>query len=174
MKRSTKIILSVFAALAVLMAIGMGLAAWFVANNAERWAQSGRDKMDAGRAAGASLDSRGCVDRAMAEYRKDTGPIMALAQRFWLSGCLETAKPEYDICPTIKGESVAGRIGELIASRTAFCARHDLTADQNCQQMAEAVESFCFGIPTPGSELLESESSQDDAQPSAGDASQTQ
>lgn len=153
MKRSTRIILSIFGVLAVLTVAGAGLAVWFVSNNAERWLGQAEDRMQEGRDAGANLDSSGCVDATMARYRKDTGPISAIGERLWLTGCLDTATVDASICPESTAESITGRIGELIAQRAAFCVKHGVPGDQDCQQLAEAVEELC-NEPPPAEEAL--------------------
>lgn len=144
MQRTTKIILIVFAVLAVLVMIGAALAVWFVARNADGWVEQGKGRMEAGQVAGAALDSAGCVAQATADYKRDTGPISAVAVRLWLDGCLKTAEVDAGICPEMKADSTLGRVGELIAWRQAFCTQHGLAADQNCQQIAVGVEEFCF------------------------------
>jgi hypothetical protein len=154
MQRSTKILLLVLGLIVVLGLAAIAIVAVFVVRNADDWADRGRQRMEAGREAGATLDSQGCVDRAVAEYRKSRGPISAISQRIWLTGCLETATPNDAICPKIEAESTLRAVGELLAARNAFCARHGLAADQGCQQLAEGIESFCFDIETPESEML--------------------
>jgi hypothetical protein len=154
MKRSTKIILSIFGVLAVLTVAGAGLAVWFIANNAERWAGQAKDRMQEGRDAGANLDSSGCVDATMARYRKDTGPISAIGERLWLTGCLDTATVDASICPESTAESITGRVGEMIAQRAAFCVKHGVAGDSDCQQLAMAVEEFCTGTPSAEDALL--------------------
>ncbi|TXI79924.1 MAG: hypothetical protein E6Q44_08450 [Flavobacteriales bacterium] len=154
MQRSTRIVLVVLGVIVVLGLAAIGAVTWFIARNADGWVDRGRKQMEEGRAAGAMLDSRGCVDRAIADYREDTGPISAIAQRVWLTGCLETATPERAVCPTLKADTTLEGVGELLAARAAFCARHGLPGDQGCQQLAEAVEAFCFDVDTPESELL--------------------
>lgn len=154
MQRSTKILLLVLGVIVVLGLTAIGVAALFIVRNADGWVDRGRERMVAGREAGATLDSRGCVDRTIAEYRKDRGPISAISQRIWLTGCLETAAPDDSICPQIDAESTLGAVGQLLAARNAFCVRHDLGGDQGCQQLAEGIESFCFDVETPEAEVL--------------------
>lgn len=149
MKRNTKIILSIFTALALLVVVAAGLAVWFVARNADGWLEQGKGRMEAGQAAGAALDSAGCVDRALADYKRDAGPISAVSVRLWLDGCLQTAEVDAGICPEMKADNTLGRMGELIAWRQTFCARHGLATDQNCQQLAAGVEEFCFTSRSP-------------------------
>jgi len=145
MQRSTRIILIVFAVLAVLVMIGAASAVWFVARNADGWVEQGKGRMEAGQVAGAALDSAGCVAQAMADYKRDTGPISAVAVRLWLDGCLQTAEVDTGICPELKANTTLRRVGELIAWRQTFCARHGLATDQNCQQLTVGIEEFCFG-----------------------------
>jgi hypothetical protein len=154
MQRNTKILLLVLGLIVLLGLIVIAVAVLFVARNADGWVDRGRQRMEDGRSAGATLDSRGCVDRTIGEYRKSRGPITAISQRIWLTGCLQTAEPEYAICPDIKADSTLGAVGELLASRNAFCARQGLAGDQGCLQLAEAIEGFCFDVDTPESELL--------------------
>jgi hypothetical protein len=154
MQRNTRILLLVLGLIVVLGLTAIGVGALFVVRNADGWVDRGRQRMEDGRSAGAALDSRGCVDRTIGEYRDDRGPITAISQRIWLSGCLQTAEPEYAICPDIKADSTLGAVAGVLAARNAFCARHGLAGDQGCLQLAEAVEGFCFDIETPESELL--------------------
>jgi hypothetical protein len=154
MQRNTKILLLVLGAIVFLGVGAILVAAVFVVRNADGWVDRGRQRMEAGREAGAALDSQGCVDRALGEYRKDRGPLSAIGQRIWLTGCLETATPNDAICPTIDAESTLGAVGQLLAARNAFCVRHGLGGDQGCQQLAEGIESFCFDIETPEAEML--------------------
>jgi hypothetical protein len=154
MQRNTKILLLALGAIVFLGVGAILVAAVFVVRNADGWVDRGRQRMEAGREAGAALDSQGCVDRALGEYRKDRGPFSAIGQRIWLTGCLETATPNDAICPTIDAESTLGAVGQLLAARNAFCVRHGLAGDQGCQQLAEGIESFCFDVETPESELL--------------------
>jgi hypothetical protein len=154
MQRNTKILLLV---LGLIVFLGVGailVAALFIVRNADGWVDRGRERMIAGREAGATLDSQGCVDRSIAEYRKSRGPISAISQRIWLTGCLETAEPNGAICPDIDAESTLGAVGQLLAARNAFCVRHGLGGDQGCQQLAEGIESFCFDVETPEAEVL--------------------
>lgn len=145
MQRTTKIILIVFAVLALLVMIGAALLVWYVARNADGWMDQGKGRVEAGQAAGAELDSAGCVAQVMADYKRDTGPISALSARLWLDGCLETAEVDAGICPELKADSTLARVGELIAWRQALCARHGLSTDQNCPQIAVGIEEFCYG-----------------------------
>lgn len=154
MQRNTKILLLVLGAIVFLGVGAILVAAVFVVRNADGWVDRGRQRMEAGRDAGAALDSQSCVDRALGEYRKDRGPITAIAQRIWLTGCLETATPNAAICPKIDAESTLGAVGQLLAARNAFCVHHGLAGDQGCQQLAEGIESFCFDVKTPEGEML--------------------
>ena len=154
MQRNTKILLLVLGLSFVLGMAVIAIVALYVVRNADGWLDRGRQRMEDGRSAGAELDSRGCVDRAIGEYRKRRGPITAISQRIWLTGCLETAEPNDAICPKIEAESTLGAVGELLAARSAFCAGHGLAGDQGCQQLAEGIESFCFDVETPESDLL--------------------
>lgn len=154
MQRNTKILLLVLGTIVFLGVGAILVAAVFVVRNADGWVDRGHQRMEAGRDAGAALDSQGCVDRALGEYRKDRGPITAIAQRIWLTGCLETATPNAAICPKIDAESTLGAVGQLLAARNAFCVRHGLASDQGCQQLAEGIESFCFDVKTPEGEVL--------------------
>jgi hypothetical protein len=144
MQRSTKIILGALGGVVLLGILAIGGAAWYVSRNAEGWLEQGKAREDAGREAGAALDSRGCVEQAVAGYRKERGPISAISHRLWLKGCLETAEPDVSICPVIRSEGTFDQVREVLAAQTAFCREHDLGADQNCQHLADEVFEFCF------------------------------
>jgi len=144
MKRNTKILIIVLSVIVLLGLVTIALIGWYVARNADGWIDRGRARVEEGRKAGASLDSVGCVDRAIGEYRGKVNPISAISQRIWLTGCLQTAEQNVEVCPKIEAESTLGAVAELLAARNAFCAKHGLAADQGCQQLAEAVEQFCF------------------------------
>lgn len=144
MQRNTKIILAVIVGVFLLMMLTLGGVVWYVARNAEGWVDRGEKLMAEGREAGESMDSVGCVDRAVADYRKDRGTFSALGRRFWLNGCLDTAERNIAICPTIEAEGTIDQVREIMGASTAFCEKHGLRADQNCQQLAEEVMDFCF------------------------------
>lgn len=144
MQRNTKIILSVIIGVFLLIMLAIGGVAWYVARNAEGWMERGEQLRAEGRDAGQSLDSVGCVERAVADYRKDRGTFSALGRRFWLNGCLETAELNTAICPTINGEGTIDQVREIMGASSAFCEKHGLGADQSCQQLAEEVIDFCF------------------------------
>jgi hypothetical protein len=144
MQRNTKIILSVIVGVFLLTMLTIGGVVWYVARNADGWLERGETLIAEGREAGQSLDSVGCVDRAIADYRKDRGTFSALGRRFWLNGCLETAERNTAICPTINGEGTIDQVREIMGASSAFCEKHGLGADQNCQQFAEEVMDFCF------------------------------
>lgn len=144
MQRNTRIILSVIIGVFLLIMLATGGAVWYVAQNAEGWLEHGKEREAEGRAAGESMDSRGCVDRAVADYRKDRGPISALSRRLWLKGCLETAEEDYSFCPKITAEGTFDQVREVLAAQSAFCETRGLGSDQNCQQLVEEVHDFCF------------------------------
>lgn len=169
MQRSTRIILIVFAVLAMLVIIGAALAVRYVARNADGWMEQGKGQVAAGQAAGAELDSAGCVAQVMADYKRDTGPISALSARLWLDGCLQTAELETGICPEMTGDTTLKRVGEVIAWRQTFCNRHGLPTDQGCPQIALGIEEFCYGpYDAPAEEATLEEASPEDT--SIGDS----
>ncbi len=144
MQRSTKIILGFIGGVVLLAVVAIGVGAWYVARNAEGWLEQGQQREEAGRTAGASLDSRGCVTEAVEGYRKKRGPISAVSQRIWLKGCLQTAEPDVSICPVIRSEGAIDQVRELLAAQQAFCREHGLAGDQNCQHLVDEVIEFCF------------------------------
>jgi hypothetical protein len=144
MQRSTKIILGFIVGAVLLGMVALGIGAWYVARNAEGWMERGKERETEGRTAGASLDSRGCVEQAAAGYRKERGPISAVSHRLWLKGCLQTAEPDRSICPTIQSEGTFDQVRELMGAQKAFCNEHNLGSDQNCQHLADEVIEFCF------------------------------
>jgi hypothetical protein len=144
MQRNTKIILSVIIGVFLLIMLAIGGVAWYVAQNAEGWLERGKEREAEGRTAGESMNSRGCVDRAVADYRKDRGPISVLSHRLWLKGCLQTAEADHSFCPEITADGAFGQVREILAAQTAFCESRGLGNDQNCQQLAEEAHAFCF------------------------------
>jgi hypothetical protein len=144
MQRNTKIILSVIIGVFLLIMLAIGGVVWYVAQNAGGWLERGKEREAEGRAAGESLDSRGCVDRAVADYRKDRGPISSLSHRLWLKGCLQTAEADHSFCPEITADGAFDQVREILAAQTAFCESRGLGRDQNCQQLAEEAHEFCF------------------------------
>lgn len=144
MQRNTKIILSVIVGVFLLIMLGIGGVVWYVAQNAEGWLERGKEREAEGRTAGESMNSRGCVDRAFADYGKERGPISVLSHRLWLKGCLETAEEDDSFCPRITSEGAFDQVRELLAAQSALCESRGLGRDQNCQQLVEEVHEFCF------------------------------
>ena len=144
MQRNTKIILSVIVAVFLLMMLAIGGVAWYVARNADGWLERGEALMMEGHEAGKSMDSAGCVDRAVADYRKERGMFTAMGRSFWLNGCLATAQRNMAICPKIEAEGAFDQVREVMRAQSAFCEKHGLGRDENCELLAEQVFDFCF------------------------------
>jgi hypothetical protein len=144
MQRNTKIILSVIIGVFLLIMLAIGSVVWYVARNAEGWLERGKEREAEGRTAGESMNSRGCVDRAVADYSKDRGPISSLSHRLWLKGCLQTAEADHSFCPEITADGAFDQVREILAAQAAFCESRGLGRDQNCQQLAEEAHEFCF------------------------------
>lgn len=147
MQRNTKIILSVIVGVFLLTMLTIGGAVWYVARNADGWVERGETLMAEGHEAGQSLDSVGCVDRAVADYRKERGMFTAMGRSFWLNGCLATAQRNMAICPKIEAEGAFDQAREIMRAQSAFCEKHGLGRDENCELLAEQVFDFRFNSP---------------------------
>lgn len=147
MQRNTRIILSVIVGVFLLIMLGIGGVVWYVTQNADGWLERGEALMTEGHEAGQSLDSAGCVDRAIADYRKERGTFTAMGRSFWLNGCLATAKRNMAICPKIEAKGAFDQVRDIMRAQSAFCEKHGLGRDENCDLLAEEVFNFCFNSP---------------------------
>lgn len=165
MRRGTRILLIVLGSIFLLGCVVVGAAIWFVTYNTETWKTQAYEWVQDSEEAGRALDTRGCVDRAIAQYRKDPGMLSLQTQQLWLNGCLSKAKPEPSLCVELrtdwtqdpdfirKADSPWSQLQKLGAVRRQYCVKQGLAHDRNCVRFIKKIEAYCadadFGAEEP-------------------------
>lgn len=113
-----------------------------------RWFQSNKDDLMAkaqamraeGQAFGRSATASACVAKAIENYRGDTSLMREVRTRVWLTGCLETATPESELCTGVPPTS---EIMRTVRWRMSECSRLGLDGDRGCTRVLEEVQRYC-------------------------------
>ncbi len=141
MASTTKVLL-VLAAIAVAGSLLLVGGAWYW------WDQNGTAMLDAGKTAmedgqkdGASLTETSCTSTALDRHKADANRSFgsALRNSVWLSGCLNTSKPQEQFCAGAPSSS------EILASAlwaTQMCSKNGID-DPTCPNLMQSVSKYC-------------------------------
>lgn len=140
MNRTLKIVLIVFASGMLLIALAGFLAFRFVREHKDEWFAKGRDTLQEGIAAGASLDDNGCLSRAFEQYRQGEAGIGGIGARLWLKGCLRTATPTAQFCRDVPAQE---DIADSIRWQVAHCAAYGQVGQSACGGLLSEVQIQC-------------------------------
>ena len=133
------LILAAIAVAGVLLLIG---GAWYW------WDHNGTDMLDAGKTAiedgqksGADLTESSCVSVSIERHKADTNRSFgsALRNNHWLSGCLNSSKPQEQFCLSVPSQS------EILASAmwsTKMCTQSGVD-DPTCPNLMQSVSKYC-------------------------------
>ena len=113
-----------------------------------RWFQSNKDELMAkakavraeGEEYGRSATASACVAKAIETYRADSAVMREVSARLWLSGCLDTATPESELCTGVPPTS---EIVRTVTWRMRECSRLGLDGDRGCTRILEEVQRYC-------------------------------
>ncbi len=132
------LIVGVVIVLLVLGTIGAGVYWW--AKNKDALFGKAKEAVTEGRDFGRQSDNQGCVDEAVARYKKDPGFGSAISANLFHKACLESSRPTTGFCNDVP------KITEFMKSaewRAAQCRRVELSKDRYCQQLFQPVQEFC-------------------------------
>lgn len=96
--------------------------------------------VEEGQDAGRQTDNQGCVDQALARYKKAPGFTNGISSGIFMESCLRVSRATPGFCDGVPRET------EFIKSanwQQAECERVGLSSDQYCRQLFQGVERFC-------------------------------
>lgn len=138
MNKTAKVLLS---GCLVVIAIGalFAVLAWrFVASHKDEWLSKGQAVEAEGRAAGATLGERGCLQRGRETYGAEMSIGGRISARLWMKGCLETSTPaENDLCASAPA---ATSFAETIRWQTSQCTGDDAAV---CADLLQETIKYC-------------------------------
>lgn len=132
------IIAGVLIVLLVIGVIGAGVYWW--SNNKDALMAKAKALVEDGQDAGRQTDNQGCVDQAVARYKRDPGFTNGISSGIFMESCLRVSRPTAGFCDGVPRET------EFIKSanwQQAECERVGLSSDQYCRQLFQGVERFC-------------------------------
>ena len=132
------IIAGVLIVLLVIGVIGAGLYWW--SNNKDALMAKAKALVEEGQDAGRQTDNQGCVDQAVARYKRDPGFTNGISSGIFMESCLRVSRATPGFCDGVPRET------EFIKSanwQQAECERVGLSSDQYCRQLFQGVERFC-------------------------------
>ena len=132
------IIAGVLIVLLVIGVIGAGLYWW--SNNKDALMAKAKAVVEEGQDAGRQTDNQGCVDQAVARYKRDPGFTNGINSGIFMESCLRVSRATPGFCDGVPRET------EFIKSanwQQAECERVGLSSDQYCRQLFQGVERFC-------------------------------
>ena len=128
--------------LAVVVLLVVGLigagAVWWMRNKDALRARA-KEIVAEGKDFGKTTDNQGCVDEAVARYKKEPGFLNAFSNQGFLKGCLEASRPTPGFCDNIP-------VGELMKMKEwqeSQCPRYNLETDRNCQTLLMSIAMYC-------------------------------
>ena len=103
MKHSTKLLLWIVGGFAALFVVAIVAAVMWVGRGGSDVMQRAMDAGGEGKALGALVDARGCVDSGFARHARGMGlSIMgSAAERIFLENCLNASRPAPGLCDTV-------------------------------------------------------------------------
>lgn len=132
------IIAGVLIVLLVIGVIGAGVYWW--SNNKDALMAKAKALVEEGQDAGRQTDNQGCVDQAVARYKRDPGFTNGISSGIFMESCFRVSRPTPGFCDGVPRET------EFIKSanwQQAECERVGLSSDQYCRQLFQGVERFC-------------------------------
>jgi hypothetical protein len=132
------IIAGVLIVLLVIGVIGAGLYWW--SNNKDALMAKAKALVEEGQDSGRQTDNQGCVDQAVARYKRDPGFTNGISSGIFMESCLRVSRATPGFCDGVPRET------EFIKSanwQQAECERVGLSSDQYCRQLFQGVERFC-------------------------------
>ena len=132
------IIAGVLIVLLVIGVIGAGLYWW--SNNKDALMAKAKALVEEGQDAGRQTDNQGCVDQALARYKKAPGFTNGINSGIFMESCLRVSSPTPGFCDEVPHETEFIKSGKW---QEAQCERVGLASDQYCRQLFQGVERFC-------------------------------
>ena len=137
------LIVAIVIVLLVLGCIGVGIYFW-EKNKGALFASA-----EEGKTFGKTTDNKGCVDEAIARYKKDPGLGTLMTDSIFETSCLQTSRATPGFCEAVPKQLEISKSAEW---RIEQCRAINLEKDSYCQQLFAPVQQFCEHKPVKSSE----------------------
>ncbi|MFN2578255.1 MAG: hypothetical protein ABR607_11250 [Pyrinomonadaceae bacterium] len=125
----------------VLLVIGVvGAGVFYVMKNKDAWMARAKEVATEGKNFGRGTDNQGCVDEAIARYKKDPGLTSVVSNSVFVRPCLEASRPTSGFCDDVPKQTEFVKTAHW---RLDQCRRVGLGSDSNCQNLFTPVQQFC-------------------------------
>ena len=101
--------------------------------------EAGAATLEDGRKSGEQLQEAACVSLAVDRHKSGPGLASTVRNSLWLSGCLDTSRPQADFCDGVPNEANPLAVGTWTAGA---CVQRGL-ADPYCSSLLQAVAKYC-------------------------------
>jgi len=132
------LIIAIVIVLLVVGVIGFG-AVWWMRNKDELMSRAEKVVTEA-KDFGANSDNQGCVDEAVARYKREPGFTNAISTAIFMRPCLDASRATPGFCEHVPKPTEFTKSAQW---RTEQCRRVDLSRDSYCQQLFQPVQQFC-------------------------------
>jgi hypothetical protein len=108
--------------------------------NANELIESAKVVAAEGQKTGRNLQEGGCVGLALERHKSDPSMVATIQNGLWLTGCLETSRPQKSFC-----ESVPPQDNPVVSGVWAgsACAQYGFS-DPYCHMLFQNVSKYCY------------------------------
>lgn len=134
------LIIAIVIVLLVVGVIGAGVF-WWMRNKDELMSRA-KEVTTQAKDFGLNSDNQGCVDEAVARYKREPGFTSAISTGIFMNICLDSSRPTPGFCDNVPKRTEFRKSSQWW---TEQCSRVDLSRDSYCQQIFQPVQQFCEG-----------------------------
>jgi hypothetical protein len=132
------ITISICVILLIVGVVGAGIYWW--THEGHKMVEAAGKSMEEGKEAGRKTDNKGCVDQALALYKKDHSLGGVVTNNLFLAGCLDASSPTPGFCDDVPGQT------EIMRSATwqiQKCKEAGVPPDPYYRQIFSGVQQYC-------------------------------
>jgi len=140
MSTAGKVILTISLCLILLIIGVVGAGVYWWSRHGRQAVEAAGNSMKEGGEAGSKTDNQGCVDQALARYKKNQGFTGGISTNLFLLGCLDASSPTPGFCDDVP------RPNEIMRSASwqiQKCKDAEVPADPFYRQIFAGVQQYC-------------------------------
>ena len=134
-------VLLVVGVLLVLLLVGVGVAAYFVARTyGPGLVEAGKQTYNEGVEYGRRSDNEGCLNEAVARHARAEGFTDMIKINVFMRACLEASRPTPGFCDDVPRQT---EFMKAAGWQQRQCQRYGLSPEKQCGQLFQQVQQFC-------------------------------
>ena len=134
-------VLLIVGVLLVLLLVGVGVAAYFVARTyGPGLVEAGKQTYNEGVEYGRRTDNEGCLNEAVARQARAEGFTDMIKINVFMRACLEASRPSLGFCDDVPRQT---EFMKAIAWQQRQCQHYGLPPEKQCGQLFGQVQQFC-------------------------------